>query len=645
MQTEDEQRLASLGCYVVHLEDFHFGRALGSGAFGDVYYAVHAKSGTECAIKKFRFEELQGKRLKSFVREVEVLRRCNSPFLLPFLGFADTVPFAIVTEFMPGGSLSASLHRRAGCFQLVPTDRSVIILGIADGMLQLHDQGIVHRDLKPGNILLDSKKYPRICDFGVAVRKVDLSTRMMGTIHWMAPEVLLSNQYDEKVDVYSFGVVLWEMVTGKSPWKGCSHEQIIHSVCCDHARPPIPPDVPPQFAELINQCWAHDPASRPSFQYIFHAFHSCTILFPGTDEAEFLMKIEEIDQLREIAFANPLTNEHRIDSFQSIALNISPPAELVEADDIPDAPEIERLETESFPIVPYSQGNFNGEINDFASLPPFLNRRHVVVELRERLSKDHTAAMRFVSSPAVSLLSFGFLESYEIVRYLLRLDIKSALHVNFGLMCESIAQFATQILHLYSLLANHVAEFDIKVFAPLLNHFHDFVRAGFPKQYFRILRPIWEHTQHPTIAKIFVAGMYSTDPDLVESSIRVLCAVQPGIDVPAEIVDYQFMRFKDMEMLISLLLRQQRPSHTFLKYLKPLIPLNRRALMVICELAGTYEGAQILLDDLGWIGCEESLLVVLVLMQNPDYRSRIIRSPYYRLIEGEFKGIPRSAAT
>jgi hypothetical protein len=139
--------------------------------------------------------------------------------------------------------------------------------------------------------------------------------------------------------------------------------------------------------------------------------------------------------------------------------------------------------------------------------------------------------------------------------------------------------------------------------------------------------------------------MYSTNQDLVESSIRVLCVVQPVIDVPADITEYQFIHFRGTEMLISLLLRQQRPSHTFLKYLKSLIPLNQRALMIVCELAGTDEGAQILLEDLGWIGCEQSVPVVLVLMQNPEYRSRIIRSPFYRLLERKFNGISRKAVT
>jgi hypothetical protein len=156
---------------------------------------------------------------------------------------------------------------------------------------------------------------------------------------------------------------------------------------------------------------------------------------------------------------------------------------------------------------------------------------------------------------------------------------------------------------------------------------------------------MWDHTHHPTIAKIFVAGMYSTIPALVESSIRVLCAVQPVIDVPAQILEYQFVQFKNTEMLISLLLRQQRPSHGFLNYLKPLIPLNQAALMVVCELAGTDEGAAILLDDLGWIGCEQSVPVVLVLIQNPEYRSRIINSPYYRLIERKCSGINGTAPT
>ena len=270
----------------VNYSDFEEIKAIGGGVSANVYYGREKRTGAEVAIKKFKFQKLNGSKLQSFQREVAVLATAIHPAVLKLIGATDTPPFCIITDWMPNGSLYHDLHRH---HRLDATGRTIAAFDIARGMQFLHSCQIVHRDLKSLNVLLDKNNRIRICDFGFSRHATEesLMTQNIGTPHWMAPEVLATNtNYSSKVDVYAFGIVLWELATSQTPYKGMDAPQIIAQVLHMDLRPTMPSDINPAMRDLITQCWDRNPDIRPSFDEIVRRIQSTEAVYNGTNMEE-----------------------------------------------------------------------------------------------------------------------------------------------------------------------------------------------------------------------------------------------------------------------------------------------------------------------------------------------------------------------
>lgn len=302
--------------YVVSLSDFEFGDTVGKGGFGEVRRAIQSSTGKECAVKTIFNERLEGSKLRRYIGEIETMIHCNNMFLLPFVGFTPEPPYAIVTEFMPNGSLDRYVRDKTG-IKLSGKQLTAIAMGIAFGMIHLHQKGIIHRDLKAANIMLDSRLFPRIGDFGIArFEEVEGMTAKIGTPNYMAPELIVTHEYDQKVDVYSYGMILYEMTQGIRPFKSYKMNEIFTMVLKKNKRPEFVKKVPDALRKLIEKCWSTEPSSRPSFEEIFERFRSGEVFFEHTrrSDIEKFLEIIGITEKRNMFYKRKVT-EYSYDSY------------------------------------------------------------------------------------------------------------------------------------------------------------------------------------------------------------------------------------------------------------------------------------------------------------------------------------------
>jgi RIO-like serine/threonine protein kinase len=259
-------------------------REIARGESATVYLGTW--QGREVAVKVVRLRVLSPTELESFRREIWVLANLIHPAILTLLAVTDVAPFYIVTEYLKNDSLFKFMRKTPE--RLTPTVRSLIAWDIARGLEFLHARGVIHRDMKSLNVLLTDDLRAKIADFGAVRLQLDtVATGSIGTMHWMAPEILISSpSYDFKVDVYSFGLVLWELLTGEILYPGMRPAQVTEFVL-NGKRPELPPETPLGLATLIRGCWHADPKTRPAMTRVLAMLSDPGCHFADTDEAEF----------------------------------------------------------------------------------------------------------------------------------------------------------------------------------------------------------------------------------------------------------------------------------------------------------------------------------------------------------------------
>ncbi|CAI7896988.1 unnamed protein product [Closterium sp. NIES-53] len=196
---------------------------IGEGGFGRVYKGWLESTGQVVAVKQLDRNGVQGNR--EFLVEVLMLSLLHHPNLVNLIGYcADGDQRLLVYEFMPRGALEDHLHDLPeGRASLEWSKRMRVAAGAAKGLEYLHEEAsppVIYRDFKSSNILLDENWHPKLSDFGLAKLgpvgdKTHVSTRVMGTYGYCAPEYAMTGQLTVKSDVYSFGVVLLELITGR----------------------------------------------------------------------------------------------------------------------------------------------------------------------------------------------------------------------------------------------------------------------------------------------------------------------------------------------------------------------------------------------------------------------------------------------
>ncbi|KAK9271674.1 hypothetical protein L1049_002037 [Liquidambar formosana] len=273
---------------------------IGEGGFGSVYKGLIESTGRVVAVKQLNKTGLQGD--KEFLVEVLMLSLLRHPNLVNLIGYcAEGDQRLLVYEFMALGSLEYHLH------DIIPdkepldwNTRMMIAAGAAKGLDYLHNEAdppVIFRDLKSSNILLDEGFNPKLSDFGLAKfgpsgDRSHVSTRVMGTHGYCAPEYATSGKLTIKSDIYSFGVVLLELITGHKALdatRGHGKQQLV-----DWARPMLkdrkhfvqladpqlrgrfPEPVLHKAVEVASMCLRESASTRPSMRDVVHAMNYLT---------------------------------------------------------------------------------------------------------------------------------------------------------------------------------------------------------------------------------------------------------------------------------------------------------------------------------------------------------------------------------
>ncbi|XP_048252363.1 LIM domain kinase 1-like isoform X1 [Haliotis rufescens] len=290
-------RVQSQSHRVFRASDLIIGDVLGQGFFGQAIKVTHRVTGEVMVLKElFKFDE-EGQ--KSFLHEVSLLRNLDHPCVLKFMGvlYRDK-KLNLVTEFVAGGTLTDMLRDMEQ--DITWEDRIKIARDISSGMAYLHSMDIIHRDLNSNNCLVREDKRVVVADFGLAkiiprqrdmffwgrekekeTKDRDKSNRsskkrfsrrkrytVVGSPYWMAPEMMTTGVYDEKVDVFSYGIVVCEVISRvfadpeflpRTMDFGLNVEMFEKRFCEDCPRP---------FFMLAVMCCLMSPDNRPTFEKI-----------------------------------------------------------------------------------------------------------------------------------------------------------------------------------------------------------------------------------------------------------------------------------------------------------------------------------------------------------------------------------------
>ena len=242
---------------------------LGEGGMGQVFRAAHAQSGAVVALKLLKPDAASDPSLiRRLLREARAAGTVEHRHLVGLLdaGQADGQHY-LALELVPG----VTVGQRIDAEGPLPLDDVVrIAADVAAGLDALHGAGIVHRDIKPSNVLLDTDGAARLTDFGLAkghdYSALTLPGQMLGTIDYLAPELIRGDEPTAGSDIYAFGCLVYACVAGGPPFGGRGMLQI--GVGHLDEEPPDPcaqrPDAPEGFGEAVRFALRKAPAERPA---------------------------------------------------------------------------------------------------------------------------------------------------------------------------------------------------------------------------------------------------------------------------------------------------------------------------------------------------------------------------------------------
>jgi serine/threonine protein kinase len=246
--------------------DYHIVAFLGAGGMGEVYRAVHTASGQPAAVKILTAASRHPNFTARFLNEARIQAGLRHPNIVAFyhsLEFRGRP--CIIMECVDGPTLIERIRARGALpwREALPIFRAVV-----EAITHIHAHGVVHRDIKANNIKINSRGQVKLLDFGLArselTPRLTAAGKVVGTLEYLSPEQIKGEVADARSDIWALGVLLYEMLTGRVPFRAPAtvelYKQIVNG---GYAAPSeLSPEVPRRLDEVIQRCLEKEPAGR-----------------------------------------------------------------------------------------------------------------------------------------------------------------------------------------------------------------------------------------------------------------------------------------------------------------------------------------------------------------------------------------------
>src|SRR5262249_49166987 len=241
-----------VGATVSH---FRITDRLGAGSMGEVFLAEDERLQRRVALKMLNPKKAQGEEAETLLlREARVASSLNHPNIAVIYEVGEWEEDAglrafIAMEYVAGQPLSELCRSR----RLEVAEALDIVRQVADALAEAHDRGVVHRDVKPGNVMVTEQGRVKVLDFGLAKylppagdttetwsgrhRGLEAPGALLGTLAYMSPEQVRSEEIDSRSDVFSLGVVLYELIAGRRPFTGSTAVELLASILREEPSP------------------------------------------------------------------------------------------------------------------------------------------------------------------------------------------------------------------------------------------------------------------------------------------------------------------------------------------------------------------------------------------------------------------------